>query len=243
MVESNSKNGNTENLRRSVFALLDENPYLTAKTICEKLDLPYKEKYRYLNKLKNDWKSYRENERGSNCSSVHGWRGWCHVPDSVSRDLAVQAGWVPTKAKNHWLLWKDTLGRMEWFEKGRVNLYVRSPVNEGRIKQLVCHGFSFTGLITDNKILDQVLVTIRYKGAHYVFNTGQPLPKTTIDYFDKNLGIVIKVGDVSHPKGIEVISRVPDWAERMDLFLEKLDSFFSANSYGKDYSKKPNYIV
>jgi hypothetical protein len=243
MVESNSKNGNTESLRRSVFALLDKDPYLTAKPLCEMLELPYQQNYRYLNKLKNDWKSNHENKQGSNCSSIHGWRGWCYVPYSVSRDLAVQAGWVPTKAKNHWLLWKDTLGRMEWFEKGRVNLFVRSPVNQGRIKQLVCNGFSFTGLITDNKVLDQVLVTIQYKGAHYVFDTGQPLPKTTIDYFDKNLGIVIKVGDGSHRRAIEVISRVPDWAERMDLFLEKLDSFFSANTYGKDNSKKPDYVV
>lgn len=181
--------------------------------------------------------------QGSNCSSVHDWRGWCCVPYSVSCDLAAQAGWVPTKAKNHWLLWKDTLGRMEWFEKGRVNLFVRSPVNQGKIKQLVCNGFSFTGLITDNKVLDQVLATIQYKGAHYVFNTGQPLPKTIIDYFDKNLGIVIKVGDGSHRRAIEVNSHVPDWAERINLFLEKLDVLFSSNTYGKDNSKKPDYVV
>jgi uncharacterized protein YfaS (alpha-2-macroglobulin family) len=72
MVESYSKNGNTESLRRSVFALLDKDPYLTAKTICEMLGLPYKEKYRYLNKLKNNWKSNHENKQGSNCSSAHG---------------------------------------------------------------------------------------------------------------------------------------------------------------------------
>ena len=114
MVESYSKNGNTESLRRSVFALLNSDPSLTAKSICEKLDLSYNEKYRYLNKLKNDWKSYRENERGSNCSSVHAWSGCCYVPLNVDRNLALEVGWKQTKAKNRWLLWGDKsgIGRM-----------------------------------------------------------------------------------------------------------------------------------
>ncbi len=94
MVESYGKTGNTESLRQRIFALLDENPSLTATTICQLLELPYEQNYRYLNKLKNEWKSNRENEQGSKCSSVHGWRGSCCVPFFVSRDLAVEAGWT-----------------------------------------------------------------------------------------------------------------------------------------------------
>jgi hypothetical protein len=48
---------------------------------------------------------------------------------------------------------------------------------------------------------------------------------------------------MSHPESVEVESHVPDWAERMDLFLEKLDGFFTANTFGKDTSKKPDYVI
>ena len=43
---------------------------------------------------------------------------------------------------------------------------------------------------------------------------GQRLPKLTIDLFQKSNGIVIKVGDDSHPDSLEVLSTYPDWAER-----------------------------
>jgi hypothetical protein len=37
-----------------------------------------------------------------------------------------------------------------------VNLFVRKPANLGEAYQLVCNGFSFTGLITDVKVLEGV---------------------------------------------------------------------------------------
>ncbi len=130
-----------------------------------------------------------------------------------------------------------------WFENGRVNLHVTSPVNLGKVKQLVSNGFGFTGLIFDDKVMAQVQETIHHYGAHHVFDVGAPLPRKTIKYFDKSHGITIKIGDMSHPESVEVESHVPDWAERMDLFLEKLDGFFTANTFGKDTSKKPDYVI
>jgi hypothetical protein len=191
MFESYGKNGNSESIRQRVFALLDENQYLTAKSICEKLNLPYWQYGSYVNKTKSEWKSYRQEQRGSNCSSIHSWRGWCRVPDYVDRTLSLELGWKRTKAKNRWLLWKEKRGRMEWFETGRVNLHVTSPVNLGKIKQLVCNGFGFTGLIFDDGVLQKVLDTIHATGAHYVFETGRPLPKKTFDYFKKSHGLTI----------------------------------------------------
>jgi hypothetical protein len=88
------------------------------------------------------------------------------------RTRAVEVGWVETRARNRWLLWRDRLGRLQWFETGRVNLYVRKPVNLGKVYQLVCNGFSFTGLITDIKVLEKILASVRFKRAHYVFPTG-----------------------------------------------------------------------
>jgi hypothetical protein len=139
------------------------------------------------------------NEHGSNCS-IHAWRGWCYVPTSIKRSAAVQNGWLSSKARNRWLLWKDSLGRLQWFETGRVNLYIRKPANLGKAYQLLCHGFSFTGLITDLRTLEAVLTGVRFKGAHYVFETKNPLPRLVIDLFARSNGVIIKVGDASHPR-------------------------------------------
>jgi len=212
-------------IRQDVFERLDKNPLLTAKNISKLLDLPWPKYKGYLDRLRCEWKAYHKNERGSKCSS-HGWRGWCYLPSDLNcliRSGAVGVGWVQSKARNRWLLWKDKLGRLQWFETGRVNLYVRKPANLGKAYQLVCNGFSFTGLITDVKVLERVLASVRFKGAHYVFLTEERLPRLTIDLFAKSNGVVIKVGDASHPNAVEVIAYYPDWAERNELLFERLN--------------------
>ena len=212
-------------IKAAVFKLLDKNPLLTAKPICKILELRFNDYRMYVSKLRSQWRSLPKNERGSKCS-IHGWRGWCYLPKEVSggiRSHAVEVGWVETRARNRWLLWKDRLGRLQWFETGRVNLYVRKPANLGKAYQLVCNGFSFTGLVTDIKLLEQVLSTLRFKGAHYVFATEQRLPRLTIDLFAKSNGVIIKVGDRSHPHAVEVVACYPDWAERNERLIEQLN--------------------
>jgi zona occludens toxin (predicted ATPase) len=82
-------------------------------------------------------------------------------------------------------------------------------------------------LITDIKVLEQILSTIRFKGAHYVFPVGQRLPKLTIDLFQKSSGIIIKVGDDSHPDSLEVIATYPDWAEKNERLFEQVTDVLS----------------
>jgi len=165
------------------------------------------------------------------------------VPIGVDRVRALEVGWVKSKARNRWLLWRDRLGRLQWFETGRVNLYVRKPANLGRAYQLVCNGFSFTGLITDVKVLEGVLAGVRFKGAHYVFDTKQQLPKLVIDLFAKSNGIIVKVGDTSHPNAVEVVCCYPDWAERNERTLEEIRNLLHNGSYEKDYLKKLEYVA
>ena len=135
---------------------------------------------------------------------------------------------------------------MMWFETNRINLYVRKPATLGKAYQLVCNGFSFTGLITDIKVLEQVLGTVRFKGAHYVFATKQRLPRLTIDLFSKDNGIVIKVGDRSHPNSVEVVACYPDWAERNEkLFkqaVEVLDRLVPLNRDSHE-KKAADYVT
>jgi hypothetical protein len=242
MVESDSKNGYIESVRQRVFSCLDRNPLLTAKTLCRLLDLPYFQYYRYLNKLKNEWKSYHRNERVSKCS-IHAWRGWCYVPESVDRVRALSVGWVCSRARNKWLLWIDQLGRLQWFETGRVNLYVRKPANLGRAYQLVCNGFSFTGLITDVKVLEGILAHVRFKAAHYVFETEHRLPKLVIDLFAKSNGVIIKIGDASHPNAVEFVTCYPDWAERNERLFEKINDLLIESIFHKNLPKPIDYVT
>ncbi len=44
-----------------------------------------------------------------------------------------------------------------------------------------------------------------------------------ISWFAKSNGVVIKVGDSSHPNGIEVIAYYPDWAERNEKIFEEFE--------------------
>jgi hypothetical protein len=45
------------------------------------------------------------------------------------------------------------------------------------------------------KVLEWVLASVRFKGAHYVFLTEKHLRRLTIDFFARSNGVVIKVGD------------------------------------------------
>jgi hypothetical protein len=121
---------------------------------------------------------------------------------------------------------------------------VRKPANLGRAYQLICNGFSFTGLITDIKVLELVLSSVRFKGAHYVFSVGERLPRLTIDLFAKSNGVIIKVGDVSNPNGVEIIACYPDWAERNERLFERLNEalkrLFDPSVPNK--FEKPDYV-
>lgn len=218
----NSKNGYITSIRQSVFNLLDKNPLLTAKSLCKLMDLSYADYRNYMNKLRYEWKSSHKNERGSKCS-FHGWRGCCFVPSGVDRVRAVEVGWVRSRARNRWLLWKDRLGRLQWFETGRVSLFVRKPANLGKAYQLVCNGFFGTGLVFDFRVMKEILAGVQFKGASYVFETEQRLPKLVVDLFGESNGVRIKLGDRSHPHAVEVDVWLPDWVERNERLMEKLN--------------------
>jgi len=224
-VNPNDYDGYGESLRERVFQALDKNPLLTPSTLRSVLKLDDKTSLQLLANYKTQWRHNYRNERGLKCSS-HAWRGWCYLPRGAEtgiRTRALEVGWKLSKARNRWLLWKDRLGRLQWFETGRVNLYVRKPANLGRAYQLICNAFSFSGLITDIKVLEEILKGIRFKGAHYVFPVGERLPKLTIDLFQKSNGIVIKVGDDTHPDSLEVLATYPDWAEKNERLFEQIN--------------------
>jgi len=69
-------------------------------------------------------------------------------------------------------------------------------------------------LITDVRVLEGVLAGVKFEEAHCVFEIEHRLPRLIVNLFAKSNGIVIKVGDASHPEAVEIATCYPDWAER-----------------------------
>jgi hypothetical protein len=217
--------GNSEFISERVKACLERNPLLTAKNLCKLLGYDYEQYGNYVNKLKSVWKYYHPKGQGSNClSEVHCWRGFTYVPLEVEVHMPL-GGWLQSRARNRMLVFKSGLGRMELFETRRVNLYVRKPASLGKAYQLFCDGFFKTEVITDVKLLEKCLKAIRFKSAHFVFETRQRLPSLTINLFDDSNGMTIKVGDRSHPHAVEVVASFMDWAERLERKFDAVVEF------------------
>ncbi|MCW4024752.1 MAG: hypothetical protein NWF01_06935 [Candidatus Bathyarchaeota archaeon] len=233
-LRSYSNSGNS-NIRKQVFSLLDgngqSNPLLTPKQICKLLSLSYKQYHNYVAKTKWEWKYYYKNERGSNCSNFHCFKAKGRLDKELSVALrgvvsgdwvrgGLGFGWVASRARNRFWVWKGKFGRAVWFETGLVGLNVRRPGNLGKAKQLFCDAFVNTGLITDFKVLNPILEQIRPKSGHFPYSAGARLPYMVIHDFEQSHGIVIKVGDRTHPDSVEVIA---SFSDTLDTALDKLE--------------------
>jgi hypothetical protein len=119
------------------------------------------------------------------------------------------------------LLFKDELGRLEWFRTGRVNIWVKKPGTWARVKQLLAKGFVWTGLLQDVEVFELWSSTARFKGAHLVQDLGEKLPYARIDFLKDSLGVVVKTGDITHSTCIEIEFCYPDWAERNETVFEQ----------------------
>jgi len=220
--KSDSQISQSQSIKEDVEGLLGKNPLLKPKDLCRLLGLPY-QKYRdYVSHIRSKWKSDHKNRLGLKCLSFHGVHGWVTVPSAVDRSRALLVGWMQSRARNRMLVWKDEFGRLEWFETGRCKVWVRKPANKGRALQLVCNGFSLSGLVTDMNMLDGILASLRLKGGTATIDTGERLPYLVIDLFRISNGIKIKTGDDSHPTCFEIEFSYPDWAERNERLLQDL---------------------
>ena len=230
ILEYNSYASYGVSMRKEVCKLLDENPLLTAKMLAKLMNLDYKKYRQTLTNYRNFWVYNHENEQGSKCSSLHCFKAKVKFDLSVSQKLRNvidsdveknQFGWVLSKARNRFLVWKGRLGRAVWFESGTVTLHVKRPGNLGKAKQLFCDAFVNSGLLTDVKVLNPILDRIRPKSGHFPYSSGERLPYMVIRDFEESHGIVIKVGDKTHPNAIEVIA---SFSDAIDLALQKIDN-------------------
>lgn len=202
-----------DSIKSQVFHELSKNPLLTAKQLCQLLHYSYKQYGAYFRNLCSEWKRNQRNEHASKRLNFHNWKGWAYAPLSVDRSAALGKDWVQSRAKNRYFVYKDRLGRLTWFETGRVNIWVRKHANDGKLAQLVANGFFRTGLINDPRVLQAFIVSVRLKGGHITEDLGERLPYSRNDLLKDSLGVVVKTGDISHPMCVEIDFCLPKWME------------------------------
>jgi hypothetical protein len=226
-----------DSIRKRVFAELDKNPLLTAKPLCKLLGLDYQVHGQYLKSLKTQWKWNHQDERGSNgClpDDVHNVYFVGLLPRAVVRIGVELKGWIASKSRNRFLLWKERLGRVRWFETGTVELYVRKPANLGKAMQLFCNAFVNTEVIQDYGLIDLFKGTLRIRGGHSLFSTPSRLPYKKITLFKGTNGITVITGDRSHPNAVEIIFEYQDQVRRVDELLNGLSGLNESKRVGSE---------
>jgi len=215
-------------IKQRIFKLLNKYHDLKPEPICKILELPYKKYASYVSNCKTEWKSHFKNRHVLKRLKFHNWRGWIYALKSMSREEAVENGWVQTKARNKMLLWKDPkkLGRLEWHLSGRINVWCRKPVTKGKLLQLLANAVFRTGLIFEIEIFNKWTDDLKFKGEHLTYDTGEVLPYAKIDFLKNSNGVVVKTGDATHPTHIEIEFHYPLWCERNELLFDRIMDFF-----------------
>lgn len=192
------------------------------KRLAEFLELDYQKDREYLWQISSDFRTDVRNRQGLKPPNWHNWLGRIVALEGLSREEALKKGWTQTKAKNHYLLWKDPggLGRIEWFLNGTLKVWVRKPVSDVKKLQLLANAFFNTFVITDIKVFSEWAKSLRQIGAHCAVDVGFDVPYFKIDLFQESNGFVVVGGDKSHRNCVEFKLQVPEWAQE---YREKAD--------------------
>lgn len=203
-------------IRQQVFGLLEKNPLLTPKYLCDLLHLSYQQHSQTVKNYRSQYNSNYKNRQGLNRLSFHAvhFRGYALL--GLDRGAAVRQGWVQTEARNRMITWKDTLGRLEWFETGRINGWVRKPANKGKMLQILADAFYKTNLVQDINQFSRWAESFILKGFHMAADTGVVLPYMRIELLKESNGVIYQLGDASHRTSLEVQVEFPVWGERLE---------------------------
>lgn len=215
-----------------MLQLLRKDPSLTAKPICQILAWNYENNKDYVDHLRARWKTDYRNGLGPKRPTFHRWQGSAYAPVKVDRASALGSGWVQSNNRNRAFLYKDRLGRLEWWETGKVRIWVRKPANDGKLYHLLSNAFFATRLIIEPRVLKAFVDSVQFVGAHAVFDVGERLPYARIEDFKESNGVIIKTGDLSDPTAIEIEFHRPKWdeqtQERIDALDETIQAFLNA---------------
>ena len=226
----------SESTKEKVFQWLAEHNYEKKHGkihhLCRDLGLDYEKEKRYLWFLSSQFKTLAIFRQGLKCPTFHNWRGFAYAPLAVDREAALESGWVLSRARNRMFVFRDKLGRLEWFETGRINVWLKKPANPGKLKQLLANAFLWSKLISDINDFEAYAATVRLWGAHAVYDVGERLPYVRIDDFRESNGITVKVGDLSHPRAVEIEFHRLKQAEELRETTEAFIDVFRVNGSG-----------
>ena len=147
MIEKRELTHSNTSLRKATFKLLDKNHDLSPSNLCKLQLLDPKIHGALMRQYRIQWKRDYKSGLGLKSLKFHNARGWIYSLKLIERAAAlgrsdVTGGvWRLSKSRNRMFVWKDDYGRLEWFETGRINFWVRKPATWGKVKQLLAGAF------------------------------------------------------------------------------------------------------
>jgi hypothetical protein len=246
-------------MKASIDILLTSNPHLKSMQICKLMDWDYLIYGKTVTQRRYEWRKSQGFGVGSQGSkfapdSQHHCVAEAFVPVFLDRkkdhritELALKVGWILSKNPNKELIWNihSGIGRIRWWETGRVRVHVKKPHHLGRVKKLVSIAFFQSGLILNEQLFSDFVDQFEWKETHDVYF---PKEKKRLPYLNiqdpsyQRLGIrSIRIGDKSHPYGVEIeYVRDPIFEQLRAMMEINQETFVQFTKFMKDLSQ-PNH--
>lgn len=245
-MKSDQKDSSALKLNERAYIAWNRNASLSPSETCKILGIDYEKHGGYIRKLKHKFKCDLQNRQALKTLKFHKARGWIYTTAlrglQLQRPHALDLGWRPAVNSKNGMIYfvKESLGRLEWFQTGRINIWVDKPATKVRCYQLLATGLMWTGLIRDVHDFESWAKTARFKGAHLVLDLGEVLPYAKVDLLKDSNGVVVKLGDLSHRTSMEIEFCYPDWAERQETLQKNMMDMMSQMAKNLEQSLKLN---
>lgn len=248
--EGNNYHGYVTSIRQQVFRELKKNSSLTPKTLCTILQLPWPQYQNYVKSLRSEWQRNYDLQRGSNgCLPDDVKRCFyvLRVPRDLDRRDVERLGWVRSRARNRFLLWREGLGRVRWFETGTVELYVRKPASREKAVRLFCNAFTRTGIVPletkeEVEVLEECLRSLHVRSGKATWDLGIVLPYRKITLFKGSNGITVLTGDKSDRTCLHIIFEYLQQFEKFDRLGEILSDLLQPAPSKSLQRGDPDYV-
>ncbi len=230
-----------DSLRKRVYDIWVQNPYIQALDTCKKLDLTYVDHGQYIRNLLSQFRSYYQfgSPQKAHVFPEHRVFEWEKVPRDLlpgEGDLEKRLilwGWKKVVNRNDVWSFRDPLGQgsVHWYEAkkkgGLVRLYLKGELQLAKAKELFCRAFRWFDANDLRKYLNIPLVE---KYRKWTFEMGQPVPRFDIRQFERSHGLRIFT-DLSHPTSWHVGESIPFWLDEQREATKELGSIVREFGY------------
>lgn len=205
-----------DSLRKRVYNVWVQNPYIQALDTCKKLNLTYVDHGQYIRNLLSQFRSYYSFGLPQKPLELEKRTFVWTVP----RVGVLPSGWGEVSNRNGMWIFHHDFGSVHWYQGGLVQLYLRGAVQLGRAKELFCKAFCF---LPQDQLLKYVDGRLREESRKWIFDLGAPVPRFDIKTFEASHGLRL-FSDGSHPTAVHVLETSPYWIGRIEE---------SMNNFGK----------